>query len=132
VAAGTNKAADLICNGMGSWPFVSGFLTAMAVWALVNTGLGLGGSEGKSGFDPCPYILLNLILSTSAGLQGAILLIAARPQDTISADLADHDYQIDLKAESLLEENTDLARAIKELSDCMRRHLPASGSDPAA
>ena len=85
-------------NGMGSWPFVFGFLVAMAIWALVNTGLHVGGSAGKAGFDPYPYILLNLMLSTLAGLQGAILLIAAKRQDQISSDLANHDYEIDLKA----------------------------------
>lgn len=32
-------------------------------------------------FDPYPYILLNLMLSMVAGLQGAILLIAAKRSD---------------------------------------------------
>ena len=110
-------------NGMGSWRFVFGFLTAMAVWAIVNTALHLGGSGRKAGFDPYPYILLNLILSTLAGLQGAILLIAAKRQDQISSTLAQHDYEIDLRAEQLLEENTDLTRAIKLLTDVIHSHL---------
>ena len=119
------RAADLMRNGMGSWPFVFGFLTAMALWAIINTGLNVGGSAGKAGFDPFPYILLNLILSTLAGLQGAILLIAAKRQDQISSDLANHDYQIDLKSEALLEENTELTRAIKELSAAIHQHIVA-------
>lgn len=37
--------------------------------------------NGSSGFDPYPFILLNLILSCLAAMQGAILLIAARRAD---------------------------------------------------
>lgn len=68
---------------MGSWFFVGGFLAAMAVWAIVN-------SLGPT-WDPYPFILLNLFLSMLAGLQGAILLIAAKRQDTSTAALAQHD-----------------------------------------
>ena len=124
------RAADIMRNGMGSWPFVFGFVTAMALWTIVNTVLGIGARNGKASFDPYPYILLNLILSTLAGLQGAILLIAAKRQDQISSDLANHDYEVDLKAELLLEENTELTRVIKELSDAIHSHLIAGQSLP--
>lgn len=79
------RAADLMRNGMGSWAFVAGFCALMAAWMAFN---------GSRGFDPYPYILLNLMLSTLAGLQGAILLIAARRADQISAELATHDHQL--------------------------------------
>ena len=76
------RAADYMRNSMGSWPFVFGFLAIMAVWAVVNSLFYLGGSaDGAHGFDPYPYILLNLMLSMVAGLQGAILLIAAKRSD---------------------------------------------------
>ena len=77
------RAADRLRNGMGSWLFVGGFLAFMAVWAFANAA-GLG-------WDPYPFILLNLFLSMLAGLQGAILLIAAKRQDAIAAALAQHD-----------------------------------------
>ena len=86
-------AADLMRNGMGSWVFVIGFLVFMAVWAAANSVLYLGGNKGKHGFDPYPYILLNLCLSMLAGLQGAILLIAAKRSDRVSEAKADLDYQ---------------------------------------
>lgn len=70
-------------NGMGSWAFVFLFCLGMAVWMAWN---------GRGGFDPYPYILLNLMLSTLAGLQGAILLIAAKRSDQISSELANHDH----------------------------------------
>ncbi|HEX7834890.1 MAG TPA: DUF1003 domain-containing protein, partial [Pseudolysinimonas sp.] len=78
------RAADRLRNGMGSWFFIGGFVLFMAIWAFVN-------STGVK-WDPYPFILLNLFLSMLAGLQGAILLIAAKRQDAIAAALAQHDY----------------------------------------
>jgi uncharacterized membrane protein len=60
-------------------------------------------------FDPFPFILLNLILSCVAALQGAILLIAAKREDQINSDLALHTYQID-------RENLELTKQVHELS----------------
>ena len=70
------RAADRMRGVMGSWPFVFGFFTVMILWAVANSIFYLGGSHGKHGFDPYPYILLNLFLSMLAGVQAAALLIA--------------------------------------------------------
>ena len=56
------------------------------------------------GFDPYPFILLNLILSCVAALQGAVLLIAARRADQIIAELATHDYETNSEALRLIRE----------------------------
>jgi len=93
-------AADLMRNGMGSWTFVIAFLCFMVVWAAANSVLYFGGQNGKHGFDPYPYILLNLCLSMLAGLQGAILLIAAKRSDRLAEAKADLDFQHN--AENLL------------------------------
>lgn len=89
------RAADIMRNGMGSWRFVGLFLLFMACWALLN------GHSG--GWDPYPYILLNLFLSMLAGLQGAILLIAAKRQDAIAAALAQHDFETNVQAKADIE-----------------------------
>ncbi len=68
------RAADRMRAVMGSWRFVFGFFTVMIVWAVVNTAFAVGGN-GR-GFDPYPYILLNLFLSMLAGVQAAALLNA--------------------------------------------------------
>ncbi|WP_233255523.1 DUF1003 domain-containing protein [Naasia lichenicola] len=105
------RAADAVRNVMGSWPFVMGFVGFMVVWAILN-------SSGK-GWDPYPFILLNLFLSMLAGLQGAILLIAAKRQDAIAASLAQHDFETDTAArkdiEMLLEINNRQLAMIAEL-----------------
>jgi len=115
------RAADAVRNVMGSWPFVIGFLTFMGVWAVIN-------SSGD-GWDPYPFILLNLFLSMLAGLQGAILLIAAKRQDAIAAALAQHDFETDTAArtdiELLLEINNRQLAMIAELQRVLaesRRH----------
>ena len=86
-------------NIMGSWPFVFGFMGFMFIWAGLNIFW-----LANHGWDPYPFILLNLLLSTLAGLQGAILLIAAKRQDEISAALAQHDFETNTatKAETAL------------------------------
>ena len=72
------RAADRMRNTMGSWTFVFCFFGIMILWAVANSVFYLGGSNGKHGFDPYPYILLNLFLSMLAGVQAAALLIAAK------------------------------------------------------
>jgi uncharacterized membrane protein len=94
------QSADVLRNAMGSWPFVFGALAFLAVWMYFN-------SDGA--FDPFPFILLNLILSCVAALQGAILLIAAKREDQINSELAMHTYQID-------QENLALTKQVHELS----------------
>ncbi|AMM22436.1 hypothetical protein AX769_13695 [Frondihabitans sp. PAMC 28766] len=105
------RAADTMRNIMGSWRFVAGFIAFMIVWALLN-------SLGHS-WDPYPFILLNLFLSMLAGLQGAILLIAAKRQDGISAALAQHDFDTNAAAkidiEALLEINNRQLTMLDEL-----------------
>jgi uncharacterized membrane protein len=109
------RAADLMRNGMGSWPFVGGFIGFMIVWAIINT--------ITKGWDPYPFILLNLFLSMLAGLQGAILLIAAKRQDAIAATLSRHDYETNVASkkdiESLIEINNRQLVMIGELQQIL-------------
>ncbi|MCU1574599.1 MAG: hypothetical protein JWO93_2681 [Micrococcaceae bacterium] len=92
-------------NGMGSWPFVGGFIAFMVVWALINTLV-----LASRAWDPYPYILLNLFLSMLAGLQGAILLIAAKRQDGIAAVMARHDYDTNVQSKEEIELLMDINR----------------------
>ena len=91
------RSADRLRNGMGSWPFVFIALGFLAVWMIY------GGITGHSAFDPYPFILLNLVLSCLAAMQGAILLIAAKRSDQVASELAQHDFETDRQAEQLIE-----------------------------
>lgn len=94
------RAADQLRNSMGSWVFVFASLVFLAIWMVLNY---------NGSFDPFPFILLNLLLSCVAALQGAILLIAAKREDQINSELAIHTYQID-------QENLELTKQIHELT----------------
>ena len=71
------RAADRMRNSMGSWAFVFAALAFLAVWMVAN--------KTVTGFDKYPFILLNLVLSCLAAMQGAILLIAAKRSDQIAS-----------------------------------------------
>jgi hypothetical protein len=70
--------------------------------------------EWHHGFDKYPFILLNLLLSCVAALQGAILLIAAKRQDQISSELAMHDYNTNLEADENIKSVHQLTKQIHE------------------
>jgi uncharacterized membrane protein len=95
------KCADVMRRSMGSWPFVFAFCAIMAGWMWYN-------STTHHPFDAYPYILLNLCLSTLAGLQGAILLIAAKRADRIAAELAEYHLQVSEDHKQMLAELTQL------------------------
>ena len=101
-------------NKMGSWPFVFGALIFFAIWMVYN---------GRHGFDPFPFILLNLVLSCLAAMQGAILLIAAKRQDQIASELAKHAFDIDRETLDVTKEIAKLARRIDELTLAIHDHL---------
>jgi uncharacterized membrane protein len=85
---------------MGSWAFVFGACGFLALWMAIN--IIVDRAHGRT-FDPYPFILLNLVLSCVAALQGAILLIAAKRSDQISSELAQHDYEADCASHELLQ-----------------------------
>lgn len=114
------RAADVLRNGLGSWVFVGVFILFMALWAVVNVVV--------VPWDPYPFILLNLFLSMLAGLQGAILLIAAKRQDAIAAALARHDFETDVSAKVQIEELMAVNRRQLELL----RVLCATTAEPEA
>jgi len=118
------RAADVMRNGMGSWPFVGSFIGFMLIWAAINTW-----ALANNAWDPYPYILLNLLLSMLAGLQGAILLIAAKRQDAIAAAMAQHDYDTNVKAKEEIELLMDINNQQLEILHELRRLATAQGLD---
>lgn len=101
------RAADKLRNGMGSWGFVFAALIFLAGWMIGNRSVG---------FDRYPFILLNLILSCLAAMQGAILLIAAKREDQISSDLASHDYATNIEA-------AEIVKSIHALTSEIHSHV---------
>ena len=88
------RMADAVAEVGGSWPFVSGFIVALAGWIALNTVL-----LRAAAFDPYPYILLNLGLSCLAAIQAPIIMMSQKRGAARDRMEADEDYKINLKAE---------------------------------
>ncbi|WP_317205983.1 DUF1003 domain-containing protein [Flavobacterium psychrophilum] len=53
----------------------------------------------NKGFDPYPFILLNLILSCLAALQAPVIMMSNNRQEEKDRERAKNDYMINLKSE---------------------------------
>lgn len=119
------RAADAVASFGGSWTFVGLFAATMLVWVVVNAILL---TVSAKTFDPYPYILLNLFLSMLAAIQAPIILMSQNRQSEKDRMRADHDYEVNLKAEleiMLLHEKLDLLREKQwvELLEIQSRQL---------
>jgi uncharacterized membrane protein len=104
------RAADAVAKFGGSWTFVGLFAATMLLWVGLNALLMM--SRGST-FDPYPYILLNLFLSMLAAIQAPIILMSQNRQSEKDRASAEHDYEVNLKAEleiMLLHDKIDALR----------------------
>ncbi|MGB7815980.1 MAG: DUF1003 domain-containing protein [Methylotenera sp.] len=104
------RAADAVARFGGSWAFIILFAITLVCWVILNSYILV--NYGKD-FDPYPYILLNLFLSMLASIQAPIILMSQNRQAEKDRLNAEHDYEVNLKAEleiMLLHEKVDLLR----------------------
>ena len=88
------KLSDRIAEFGGSWRFISIFGVVILVWIAIN----IVGLLSKP-FDPFPFILLNLVLSTLAAIQAPIIMMSQNRLEARDRMRGEHDYRINLKAE---------------------------------
>ncbi len=104
------NAADAVAKFGGSWAFIGMFALVLVAWVLLNSYILV---QYNQSFDPYPYILLNLFLSMLASVQAPLILMSQNRQAEIDRQNAEHDYEVNLKAEleiMLLHEKIDLLR----------------------
>ena len=89
----SDRLADAIAQTAGSWLFIIGFVVFMAVWIGINIAL------AARAFDPYPFILLNLGLSTLAALQAPVILMSQNRQSEKDRAVTHNDYQVNIKSE---------------------------------
>jgi uncharacterized membrane protein len=107
------RLADRVASFGGSWTFLILFAAVIIGWVMLNSVMLAGG------FDPYPYILLNLFLSQNR--QAA--------KDRLSAA---HDYEVNLKAEieiMALHEKLDEIRA-KDLTELLKHVVKGKRPSP--
>ena len=88
------RLADNVADFGGSWTFITWFFLIIILWIGANVFLLL-----NKGFDPYPFILLNLILSCLASLQAPIIMMSQNRQEEKDRVRAKKDYMINLKSE---------------------------------
>jgi uncharacterized membrane protein len=90
------RAADAVARFGGSWTFIFAFIFVLVAWVILNSVILL---HYNRAFDPYPYILLNLFLSMLASIQAPIILMSQNREAEIDRRQAEHDYEVNLKAE---------------------------------
>jgi uncharacterized membrane protein len=118
-----DRVSDIVAATVGSWRFIIIQSVLLIIWMVANV---IGAYEH---WDPYPFILLNLVLSFQAAYTAPIIMMSQNRQGVIDRRAAQHDYDINLKAEleiELLHHKIDLLReqeiasltqTIRELSE---------------
>ncbi len=99
------KIADKVATFGGSWAFIISFSIFILLWMAINIWL-----LASQPFDPYPFILLNLFLSTLAAFQAPIIMMSQNRQEEKDRKRGENDYRVNLKAEleiKLLHEKID-------------------------
>jgi uncharacterized membrane protein len=87
------RVADMVASFGGSWPFIILFGVFLVVWMLLNVRM------AQRAWDPYPFILLNLVLSTLAAIQAPVIMMSQNRQAFKDRLQAEQDYKVNLKAE---------------------------------
>lgn len=99
------RAADWLKHWFGTWTALGLVAVVITVWMGAQTISGVA-------WDVYPYILLNLVLSCLAAVQGIILQISANRGDRISGELALHTYE---NGKTILEINQAQSKLLDEI-----------------
>jgi uncharacterized membrane protein len=100
------RIADAITAFAGSMRFVYLHVALFAVWMLV--------------FEQSPWPTLTLIVSLEAIFLSTFVMIGQNRQGSFQQAKADHDY---LESEKMLGENTEITKAIHELTQQLHEKL---------
>jgi CRP/FNR family cyclic AMP-dependent transcriptional regulator len=102
------RIADVVAGFGGSWTFIIAFSVALAIYMTIDASL------GRKGWDPYPYILLNLFLSMLAAVQAPIIMMSQNRQDTKDRLRGELDYDVNRRAEAEIQ---GLARKLNVLGE---------------
>jgi uncharacterized membrane protein len=122
------RLSEAVASGMGTVGFLVISSAVILAWVLTNhvihflrnswTGL-LNGT----GFDPAPFILLNLVFSAVAFYTGALVIIAQKSQtrtDKANEEAAaKHREELSQSQTDLLQKNTELTAQIHAMTETL-------------
>ncbi|MBL6936579.1 MAG: DUF1003 domain-containing protein [Alphaproteobacteria bacterium] len=113
------RVADAVASNMGSWGFIIIQSVILLLWVIANV------TAYIEHWDPYPFILLNLALSFQAAYAAPFIMMSQNRQQDIDRKAAQHDYDINIKAEleiELLHQKVDALREkeVLELTTTVR------------
>jgi uncharacterized membrane protein len=118
------RVADKVADFGGSWTFIISFILMILFWVTFNIFY-----LSNKGFDPYPFILLNLILSCVAALQAPVIMMSQNRQEEKDRERAKKDYMVNLKSELeirvlhekvdhiVLHQHKEIVELLKEIRD---------------
>lgn len=89
----SDKIADKIASFGGSWKFIVIMACTLTFWLIWNK------LDGVPHFDKPPYILLNLLLSTTAAFQAPIIMMSQNRKAKQDKSESIIDFAINYKSE---------------------------------
>ena len=108
------RTADKIATFGGSWAFIGLFFAFILVWIVINTYW----LVGEQIFDPYPFILLNLGLSSLAAFQAPIIMMSQNRQAEKDRMKQEATFEINLKLElELMRLHEKMDRVLGEKRD---------------
>jgi uncharacterized membrane protein len=119
------RMSEAVASGMGTVGFLLISSAVIIGWVLTNHVVHFLSNSWKgllngSGFDPAPFILLNLVFSAVAFYTGALVIIAQKAQtrtDKANEEAAaKHRDELNELQTDLLRKNTDLTEEIHDLT----------------
>jgi uncharacterized membrane protein len=113
------RIAEAVATVMGSWRFIIVQSAILFVWITANL------VDAMRGWDPYPFILLNLALSFQAAYAAPGIMMSQNRRQDIDRKAAENDYRINVKAEleiELLHEKIDQLREreVPKLTEAVR------------
>jgi len=129
------RVAEKIADAMGTVQFVVASTVVIVAWMLVNhvttfLQASWSGLLHGRGFDPAPFILLNLVFSAVAYYSASMVMIAQktqarRDQAREAADAA-HREDLATRQVQLINQNTALTEEVRRLTVEVHRLVSAA------
>ena len=123
------RVSEGVASGMGTVSFLVSSSAIILGWVLTNHGIAFLANSWRgllhgNGFDPAPFILLNLVFSAVAFYTGALVIIAQKAQtrtDRANEEAtAKHREELAQFQMNLLQRNTDVTDQIHALTEQLR------------
>lgn len=111
------RAADAIASAVGSWRFIIIQSALLIVWGILNI------TAYVQHWDPYPFILMNLVLSTQAAYTAPMIMMSQNRQAMRDRLEAHNDYLINQKAEEEIRAMMDHLVAQDRALEEIYRHL---------